>query len=64
MPIYDFKCAACGHEFEKITSFQDILVPCPVCARDAKKQISAPKLFTGLPMGNGNFDKMNSKGTR
>jgi len=32
MPIYEFVCQECGHEFELIQSFSDNTVPgCPVC---------------------------------
>ncbi len=33
MPIYEFVCQRCGHEFEQILSFSDTSVPaCPACA--------------------------------
>lgn len=32
MPIYEFVCHDCGHEFEKIQSFSDSSTPaCPNC---------------------------------
>ena len=32
MPIYEFACQDCGHEFEKIQSFSDSSAPaCPNC---------------------------------
>ena len=31
MPIYDFLCRACGHEFEAISRAQDPPVACPSC---------------------------------
>jgi len=32
MPIYEFVCQDCGHEFELIQSFSDASIPqCPVC---------------------------------
>ena len=32
MPIYDFKCAACGHKFEKLTTIsRRDQVTCPKC---------------------------------
>ena len=32
MPIYEFSCQGCGHEFEQIQSFSDNTLPdCPVC---------------------------------
>lgn len=43
MPIYEYKCSACEHEFEAIQKFSDEpLIECPSCSKDAlKKKISA-----------------------
>lgn len=44
MPIYEYQCKACGHQFEAIQSFsEDPLTKCPVCHK-AKlgKLVSAP----------------------
>lgn len=43
MPIYEYKCTACEHEFEAIQKFSDEpLIECPSCRKDAlKKKISA-----------------------
>ena len=42
MPIYEYRCPDCGHEFEKIQSFSDDPVKdCPSCgAQDVRKKIS------------------------
>lgn len=42
MPIYEYKCSACGHRFEELQKFSDApLVECPVCHKPAlKKQIT------------------------
>jgi len=44
MPIYEYKCAECGHELEKIQKFSDDpLVDCPACGKPGlKKMVSAP----------------------
>ena len=31
MPLYDFHCRACGHEFEGLVRPQDPPVACPSC---------------------------------
>lgn len=43
MPLYEYRCKKCGHQFEKIQSFS---APeekdCPVCKGELEKLISAP----------------------
>ena len=35
MPTYDYKCGACGHEFERFHSITaEPVRTCPVCAKD------------------------------
>lgn len=44
MPLYEYKCRACAHRFERIVKFSDApLKTCPKCGADAIEQvISAP----------------------
>ena len=36
MPIYEYKCSNCGHQFEKIQKFSDDpLKKCPNCDKNA-----------------------------
>ncbi len=36
MPIYEYRCASCGHELESIQKLSDPpLVACPACHKDA-----------------------------
>ncbi|MFL2721303.1 MAG: FmdB family zinc ribbon protein [Gammaproteobacteria bacterium] len=44
MPIYEYKCSNCGHQFEKIQKFSDKPSKvCPKCSTDGlKKLISSP----------------------
>lgn len=43
MPLYEYRCQKCGHQFEKIQSFS---APdekeCPVCDGELERLISAP----------------------
>lgn len=44
MPIFDFQCENCGHEFEKLVMKSDAPAPaCVACSSDKViKQVSAP----------------------
>ncbi len=44
MPIYEYVCSDCGHEFEKLQKMSDApLTDCPACEiKSLKKKISAP----------------------
>ena len=40
MPTYEYKCQACGHEFEKFQSMmEDPIKTCPVCKGRVKRLI-------------------------
>jgi len=43
MPIYEYQCQACGHEYEALQKMSaEPLVICPVCTQpELKKKISA-----------------------
>lgn len=43
MPIYEYRCDDCGHDFETIQRFSDDpLKTCPACGKDAlRKRMSA-----------------------
>ncbi len=44
MPIYEYVCSDCGHDFEKLQKMSDApLIDCPACEEQSlKKKISAP----------------------
>ena len=44
MPIYEYKCSKCGHQFEIIQRFSDNPIEtCPECNENSvKKLVSAP----------------------
>lgn len=46
MPIYEFICENCGHEFEQLLSFSAKSYPaCPTCEADAvKRRMSKPAI--------------------
>ena len=43
MPIYEYRCSDCGHEFDKLQKLSDeALKTCPECGKDTlKKLVSA-----------------------
>jgi len=43
MPIYEYRCAECGHELEKLQKISDApLLECPACGKPAlRKLVSA-----------------------
>ena len=43
MPIYEYQCAACGHELEKLQKISDPpLTECPACGKATlQKRVSA-----------------------
>jgi putative FmdB family regulatory protein len=44
MPIYEYRCEACSHEFETLQKMTDaVLTTCPACGAEAlRKKLSAP----------------------
>jgi len=48
MPLYEYRCQACGHTFEDIRpAFEDALIPCDTCGKaEAKRLVSAVHLKT------------------
>jgi putative FmdB family regulatory protein len=48
MPIYEYTCSACGHEFEKLRSMSrmDERMTCPECDGESKRQLSVFASFT------------------
>jgi putative FmdB family regulatory protein len=42
MPTYEYRCGACGEEFEKFQRMSDEPgAPCPVCGEPAERRMSA-----------------------
>lgn len=43
MPLYEYRCRACGRRFELIRKFSDPpLTACPTCGGEVEKLISSP----------------------
>ena len=64
MPIYAYKCQACGHQFDKIQRISDAaLTDCPQCNQpELKKQITAAAFkLTGTGWYETDFKNNNKK---
>jgi putative FmdB family regulatory protein len=45
MPLYEYKCQACGHLFEVIQKFSDApIASCPKCGSPVQKLLSSPAI--------------------
>ena len=53
MPIYEYTCTSCSHEFQKLRSMNsmDEPAPCPDCDSDSKRELSVFAAFTSNEMG-------------
>ncbi len=42
MPIYEYHCSSCGHDFEKMESItkESRVSICPKCSKEAERKIS------------------------
>lgn len=48
MPIYEFHCEECGHEFEELVARIDENAPCPKCgSQEVGRLISATADYRG-----------------
>jgi putative FmdB family regulatory protein len=59
MPTYEYRCKACGHEFEAVQSFSDEpLGECPTCAGPLRKVFGN----VGISFKGSGFYKTDSQG--
>jgi len=63
MPIYEYRCGKCGHEFEELVFGQD-LPACPKCtALNTEKLISACRHKSGGGSDAGSYSAPSSGGS-
>ena len=49
MPVYDFRCSSCSHQFEARAGFEDDTWQCPACGtRTARRQFT-PTPYLMIP---------------
>ncbi len=53
MPIYEYTCTACDHDFDKLRpmSKMDEAAPCPVCEAESERQLSVFAAFSSSANG-------------
>ena len=64
MPLYEYRCKNCGHEFEKMVSFSQgsKLPECPACtSQETQKRLSMVASFGAVKAG-GAADSCGSTG--
>lgn len=44
MPLYEYRCGSCEHEFEELAKFNDPPPPCPKCGKGSERQLSPLKV--------------------
>ena len=59
MPIHDFHCRSCGHEFEALSRAQDPPVACPRC-----KGGDLEKLLSGFAVSSSDIRAANALDSR
>jgi len=40
MPIYEYHCVACDHEFEELVGLNELPPMCPLCTQEVQRKIS------------------------
>lgn len=50
MPLYDYRCADCGHVFEAKHGFNEPAPACPACGHEAAHRVilTAPRIAKGM----------------
>lgn len=50
MPMYDYRCKECGHEFSEVHSINDLPPDCPECETEEVQRLitSAPTFAKGM----------------
>lgn len=62
MPIYEYRCEACGHEMEALQKISDkVLTDCPACEQPALKKLVSAAGFRLSGSGWYETDFKNSK---
>jgi putative FmdB family regulatory protein len=47
MPVYEYLCESCEHEFEELVFRHDEVVPCPKCGSERSRKLMSTFAVTG-----------------
>lgn len=47
MPLYEFRCRSCGHQFEDLVAATAAVPPCPACAAPEPERLVSSFAFHG-----------------
>lgn len=65
MPMYAFRCKACGHEFDEFVPRVGQKAPCPKCGhKDVENRVTAPAAGRGGSMNEGCGSTNSNRGFR
>ena len=53
MPMYEYKCPDCGHQFEELVSSGTETVPCPKCGSEKPDRLISTFAAGGFGGGSG-----------
>ena len=59
MPIYEYACTTCGHQFQKLQSMSATGADCPICEQPGKRAIS---VFAAVSKGDSFASDMSDLG--
>lgn len=61
MPIYEYKCRECGHEYEELVFSRDATPPCPKCTSEKTEKLMSA-CSAKVDGGGPNFDALQDSG--
>ena len=47
MPIFEYRCEECGHQFERIVFRSDVDVSCPICRSERTEKLVSSFAMSG-----------------
>jgi putative FmdB family regulatory protein len=63
MPIFEYECRACGHEFERLVRAGDVPA-CPTCGSETLEKLHSLSAFSSAAARKANIQKARQVGRR